>query len=123
MLAPGYKQILTFFNANVASLEANPEEQGWLGMSSWLNAGDRSTSSETMLLGYFKNVECLHKFAHGTSHRNGWNWWNRTLKDHPYLSIMHEVYQVPKSSWESIYINFHPSGLGKYLLEQSSFGK
>lgn len=56
-----------------------------------------------MMIGYFKNVDYLHKFAHNTSHRNGWNWWNRTVQEHPYLSIMHEAYQV--------------SALGQWLAE------
>jgi hypothetical protein len=27
---------------------------------------------------------------------------------------MHELYQVPKSNWESIYVNYHPTGLGAF---------
>jgi hypothetical protein len=62
---------------------------------------------------YWEVDEYLHKFAHDTSHRNGWSWWNSIAKDNPHLSIMHEVYMVPKKHWESIYINYHPTRLGK----------
>jgi len=111
MFAPGYKDIADYFNANIKSLEADPESQGWLGGSGFLNGGDRSTSSEIMMIGYFKNVDYLHKFAHGETHREGWKWWNRIVETHPYLSLMHEVYQVPRKSWEGIYVNYHPTGL------------
>lgn len=54
----------------------------------------------------------LHRFAHAPAHRAGWDWWNRTVKEHPYLSIMHEVYEAPAGAWESIYVNYKPIGLG-----------
>ncbi|UKZ78294.1 Endoglucanase-5 [Trichoderma virens FT-333] len=28
------------------------------------------------------------------------------------FSIMHEVYQIPARKWESIFVNYHPTGLG-----------
>jgi len=45
-------------------------------------------------------------------HREGWNWWNKTVTKHPHISIWHEVYSVPKGRWETIYANSHPTGLG-----------
>ncbi|RKK07031.1 hypothetical protein BFJ65_g18198 [Fusarium oxysporum f. sp. cepae] len=111
MFAPNYKTLFEFGNKNVADLEANAPENGYLGMSGWLQAGDRPTGSEAMVVGYFKDVSYLHKFAHGASHRNGWKWWNSIVKDNPHLGIMHEVYMVPKKHWESIYINYHRTGL------------
>ncbi|KAK2669016.1 Monooxygenase [Fusarium oxysporum f. sp. vasinfectum] len=107
MFAPNYKTLFEFGNKNVADLEANAPENGYLGMPGWLQAGDRLTGSEAMVVGYFKDVSNLHKFAQGSSHRNGWNWWNSIVKDNPHLGIMHEVYMVPKNHWESIYINYH----------------
>jgi hypothetical protein len=62
---------------------------------------------------YFQSMEGLHKFAHGTAHRAGWDWWNRTAKEHPELSMMHELYEVPAGNWENIYLNYWPAGFGK----------
>ncbi|KAK4978338.1 hypothetical protein LTR66_010641 [Elasticomyces elasticus] len=112
MFAPGIKTLTDYFNANVKALEASPEEHGLLGMSSWVNAGDRAASSESMVIAYFKNVDYLHKFAHGTSHREGWNWWNKTVEEHPYIGLMHEVYMITKHNWEVVNLNYHPAGLG-----------
>ncbi|EXK76147.1 hypothetical protein FOQG_19093 [Fusarium oxysporum f. sp. raphani 54005] len=94
MFAPNYKTLFEFVNKNVADLEANAPENGYLGMSGWLGAGDRPTGSEAMVVGYFKD-----------------DWWNSIVKDNPHLGIMHEVYMVPKKHWESIYINYHRTGL------------
>ncbi|KAH6952452.1 hypothetical protein BKA56DRAFT_505148 [Ilyonectria sp. MPI-CAGE-AT-0026] len=111
MFAPNYKTIFDFFKKNVEDLEANAPENGFLGMSGWLHAGERPAGPEVMMVGYFKDVSYLHKFAHSTSHRNGWNWWDSIVKDNPYLGIMHEVYMVPKKHWESVYINCNRTGL------------
>lgn len=62
---------------------------------------------------YFQSMEGLNKFAHGTAHRAGWDWWNRTVKEHPELSMMHELYEVPAGNWENIYLNYWPAGFGK----------
>ena len=137
MLAPGYKEVADHFKRMVKELEANPEEHGCehyhfssqiflnnlrsqlakpltvLGMSSWLNFGDRTASNELMTLSYYRSAAHLNHFARGPSHRAGWNWWNKMVKDHPHLGTMHEVYGVPKQGWESVYINYHPTGLGK----------
>lgn len=80
-------------------------------MSSWLNFGDRAASNEIMTVSYYRSLAHLHHFALGPSHRAGWNWWNKTVKEHPHLGIMHEVYTVPKNGWENVYVNYHPTGL------------
>lgn len=58
-------------------------------------------------------MESLHAFAQGPAHRAGWNWWNRTVKQHPHIGIMHEVYAAPKGHWENIYVNCPPFGMGE----------
>lgn len=82
-----------------------------LGMSSWLNFGDRAASNEIMTVSYFRSAAHLHHFARGPSHRAGWDWWNKMVKKHPYMGIMHEIYSAPKQSWENVYVNYHPTGL------------
>ena len=111
MLAPGFKEFGGYFPPMVKALEEHAEEFGFLGMTSWLNASDRATSSELLEVGYFRSVEGLHAFAHSKYHREAWDWWNRHVKQYPHLSIFHETYHVPKGHWESIYVNSHASGI------------
>lgn len=68
-------------------------------------------------------MEGLHAFACGPSHREGWNWWNRTVHEHPHLGIMHEVYAAPPGAWENINVNFVPFGIGKLRLSCFFFFK
>ena len=56
-------------------------------------------------------MEGLHAFAHSPYHRNGWEWYTKSAKQIPHISIYHETYNVPKGHWESIYLNSHPSGI------------
>lgn len=65
-------------------------------------------------LSYWKSMDHLHAFARGDAHRQGWDWWNKTVKEHDHLGIMHEVYAVPTSHWENIYVNMHPFGMGMF---------
>jgi len=68
-----------------------------------------------MIICYFRSIRDLHDFAHGPTHRKAWDWWNSITKTHPYLSIMHEMYHSPKGHWENIFINNHPTGIGKSI--------
>ena len=54
----------------------------------------------------------MHAFAHGPLHREAWDYWNRTVKAHPYLGVHHEVFEADAGRWESVYANFQPTGLG-----------
>ena len=83
-----------------------------MGMSTWLGAGERPTSSEYATISYWRSIEDIHQFALSPIHRSAWEWWNKSVKEHSNLGIMHEVFEVPKrSGWEGIYINYHPTGL------------
>ena len=83
-----------------------------MGMSTWLGAGERPTSSEYATFSYRRSIEDIHEFALSPIHRSAWEWWNKTVKEHGHLGIMHEVFEVPKrSGWEGIYVNYHPTGL------------
>lgn len=82
-----------------------------LGQTSWANTDHRGVP-EYLSVQYWRSMEDLHAFAHGPLHREGWEWWNRTVKQHPYLAIYHELYAVSGKHWETIYVNSEPSGLG-----------
>ena len=112
MFAPGAQEETAYFTSMIKDLEEHGHDDfGFLGSTSWLNMGDRKTSSEIMEVMYFRTTEGLHKFAHSEIHRKAWDWWNKTVKEHPHLSIWHETYQVPAGNWESIYVNSHVSGI------------
>ncbi|KAF7198632.1 Monooxygenase [Pseudocercospora fuligena] len=112
MLAPGYKEIGDRFAAMVKQLDATASTSGFLGASSWNSTHDRITSSETMSIIYFKNDHYLHEFSHGPLHTEAMQWWRDLGEKNRHLGIMHEVYSCPKNSWEGIYDNYHPTGLG-----------
>lgn len=67
-------------------------------------------------ISYWKDIEHLHGFAHGPTHRLGWDWWAAQNKKYPHIGIMHETYAVPKGAWENIYQNCHPIGMGESML-------
>ncbi|ORY10973.1 hypothetical protein BCR34DRAFT_336590 [Clohesyomyces aquaticus] len=114
LFQPAYKPVADRFDAMVSELNASATENGYLGSSSWLNACDRATGSEIMTVIYFQNEEYLHDFAHGPTHSEATLWWReleRAGKD-TQVGIMHEVFACPKRSWEGIYVNYQPTGMG-----------
>jgi len=111
LAAPGVLEMGGYMTQMCKDLNTHAEEFGFLGMTSWLNSTDRATNSEILEVCYFRSVEGLQKFAHSDYHRKAWDWWNKTIKQHPHLAIFHETYHVPKGHWESIYVNSHVSGL------------
>lgn len=111
MLAPGTSTIFAYFASMEKDLSTHSDEFGFLGMRICLDAADRQTGSETVAVCYFKTVEGLHAFAHSPYHREGWDWYTKTAKSVPHISIYHETYHVPKGNWENIYLNSHTSGI------------
>lgn len=87
----------------------NAVEYGFLGSNGYVGAA-RSTNNTIMSVMYFKNADYVHMFADGQQHREGLNWWNKVVPTHPHLSIFHELYQVPRGYWESIYVHAAPLG-------------
>lgn len=117
ILAPGFKEIGDYFRDMSRQLDAEATRYGYLGQSCWVSAADRGVSSEFMSVVYFESAEKLHEYAHGPLHTEATAWWQRTVKEHDHLAIMHEVFAAPKRSWEGIYINYHPTGLGAAFSE------
>lgn len=116
MLAPGFKDTADHFTAMMKSLD-NPEgreQYGFLGISSYLGSHGQ-TSNEIMTVSYWRNTEGLHAFAESPVHREGWDWWNRTIKQHPHLVIFHEIYKADRKNHENIYVNAQPILIGRSL--------
>lgn len=57
-------------------------------------------------------------------HREAWSWWDEYRKTHHDVGIYHETYFAPKGSWETIYENMHPFGMGgiRYPADRSEKG-
>ncbi|KAL6830412.1 hypothetical protein J3E69DRAFT_353707 [Trichoderma sp. SZMC 28015] len=116
---PHMRKISTFFRDMINDLDEHSEQYDYLGACSYL-ANERATANEVMILAYFRTYEGLHKWCHvpGGVHREAWSYWNKDImgrgkaKEGRLFSIMHEVYQVPARKWESIFVNYHPTGLG-----------
>lgn len=111
LLAPGAKETADYFYKMNDELKDNSEKYGIMGSASWLGAGGRSTSNELMTTYYFKSLQHLHDFSMSEIHREGWQWYNKTIKEHPHLAIWHEVFRAPSGNWESIYANSAPTSL------------
>ncbi|KAH7380079.1 hypothetical protein BKA66DRAFT_571155 [Pyrenochaeta sp. MPI-SDFR-AT-0127] len=117
MLGPGYREVGDQFGAMVKELSNDATTHGFLGSSSWINADARTTSNEIMNILYFENEHHLHAYAHGPLHTKSMLWWRETEKSNPHLGIMHEVFACPKNTWEGIYVNYKPVGLGSLTKE------
>lgn len=116
--APSAKQTGDYFLRMVKELNANPTENGWIGGSTVRGIPSSSQeNSHLTLIGYFKTMDDLHRFAHGTTHRDAWNWWNKNVKDMPHIGVYHEAYDVPAKSWEAIYVQMPKTGLGAGKVE------
>ncbi|KAF2404943.1 hypothetical protein EJ06DRAFT_578228 [Trichodelitschia bisporula] len=112
VFAPGVKELGAFMGEMMRDLNTRSAELGYLGGTNFTgapNSGDEN--AQVGIIGYFKDMESLHAFAHSEVHRKGWGWWNKNGKQYPHLGIYHEAYDVPAHSWEAIYIQMAPTGL------------
>ncbi|KAF2670082.1 hypothetical protein BT63DRAFT_424047 [Microthyrium microscopicum] len=108
ILAPGFKEVGDYMIKMQKDSSARAQEYGLLASSAWMST-ERDSSNEVMYVMYFRNTEGLHKYAHDDLHRQAWNWWNKTYKQHEHISIWHEVFAAPAKSWETLYANSHPT--------------
>ncbi|UPK95180.1 hypothetical protein LCI18_006115 [Fusarium solani-melongenae] len=108
-LAPGFKEFSSYFQDMNDDLKARADELGLISVTSW--RGDETlTVNTTMNIYYFRDMDCVSRFAHDVFHRKAWAWYNKG--EYPHLGVFHEVYDVPAKSWESIYANMQPTLLG-----------
>jgi len=93
----------------VRELERNPES-GFLGATLYL-AGPR----QPMLVQYWRSFEHLESYArsHDSAHWPAWVAFNKRVGSNGEVGIWHETYLVPAGSYECVYNNMPPTGLGK----------
>jgi len=108
-LAPGFKEFGTYFEDMNVDLKARANELGLYSITSWMG-NETSTTNAIMNIYYFRDMECVSRFAQGVLHRKAWSWYNKG--EYPHLGVFHEVYDVPAQSWETIYANMQPTLLG-----------
>ncbi|SPO24610.1 uncharacterized protein UTRI_03879 [Ustilago trichophora] len=117
MLGPGFKEAGEFFGQCVKWLEEDAEGRGFLGMTQWLNCGDRTASNELLLIGYFRSVEDIHGLAHHAVHRAPWKWWNESKKKLDHITLTHEIFSCDAGNWENIFINSKPTHMGSSVVK------
>jgi len=88
-------------------LDAHPE-LGCLGGHPWLG-------NPTILLQYWKNFDALENYATTADHEHlpAWREFNRRVAQNADVGVWHETYRVTPGSYECIYVNMPPFGLGK----------
>ncbi|KAF2182326.1 hypothetical protein K469DRAFT_740277 [Zopfia rhizophila CBS 207.26] len=111
ILAPGARDIAAHFMAMMKELNKSASTNGFLGHESYHNTS-RTSKSELLQVMYFRSLSDIDAFAHGPVHREGWNWWNATVKQHRHLGISHEVFEALRGKWENVYVNYHETGMG-----------
>ncbi|KAF2201429.1 hypothetical protein GQ43DRAFT_463192 [Delitschia confertaspora ATCC 74209] len=113
MLSPGMKDVGDFFMNMWEEANADRENSGLLTSSPGLRPTDGEKGISLVFLSYWRSLDDLRAFAQGEAHRKGWNWWDTVAsKNYPHIGIMHEIFSVPRGSWENIYVNFPSMGMG-----------
>lgn len=85
--------------------------KGFLGQTTF-HRMDAKGAPEVNLISYWESIEDLWAYAHSGSHREAWQWWERTIKDNGYVGINHEIFEADAQHWENIYVNFQPTMMG-----------
>ena len=111
-LAPGSREVASRFAELFVDLTKRADEYGLLGGSSW-TASERDTNNTTMLIGYFRDVEGLNRFAHDPMHREAMDWWNKVKDELPHIGIFHETFVSPPGGYETIYHHMRPILMGR----------
>src|SRR6266540_4683013 len=91
----------------LADLRAH-QEQGFL-------AGQVYRSGRTLIVvQYWESFDALDGYArdHALPHRRAWQRYLREALHDPAVGLWHETYLADPGSWEGVYVNMPPWGLG-----------
>lgn len=105
--APQFQQLGGYLGKMIAAMDA-AKVPGFLGQTTF-NRTDAKGAPETVLISYWDSTEALWAFAHSDVHKEGWLWWEKTIKENGYVGINHEVFEADAKNWENIYANFQPT--------------
>jgi hypothetical protein len=92
-------------------------ELGLLHAEMWL-------SRTTILVQYWRSLEQLLAYANSkdADHLPAWRSFNQSVGTNGSVGIWHETYRVSPGSYETIYVNMPPFGLGKAGIMQPATG-
>ncbi|KAH7148979.1 hypothetical protein B0J13DRAFT_662736 [Dactylonectria estremocensis] len=112
-LAPGSADTQKLFEGIVKELDNYYDKNGLLGYTEWQGTTEHSGNMKMAIM-YWKDVESLHRFAHGPAHMAGLRWWTDTgAKKYPHQSVFHETFIIPPGgNYENVYLNCKPFGMG-----------
>jgi hypothetical protein len=98
-------------------LEKNPE-LGFLGAHTWVGR-------TAIILQYWRSVDHLNAYAKSRNHAHlpAWAAFNRAIGKSGDVGVWHETYKIREGSYETIYVNMPPFGLGKAFRSVSASGK
>lgn len=80
MLASKQTELLHKLNAMNGTLREKAEEFGYLGGNYYLGAAENASNNEILMVYYFRDYECVTRFAHSEVHKDGWKWWSENLQ-------------------------------------------
>ncbi|KAM0280205.1 hypothetical protein ACHAQH_004162 [Verticillium albo-atrum] len=83
-------------------LKNRADKLGLFFITSWMG-NETSTTNAVLNIYYFRDMECVGRFANGVLHHKAWSWYNKA--EFPHLGVFYEVYYVPAQSLETVYAN------------------
>jgi hypothetical protein len=94
------------------------KEHGFLAAESWFGR-------TTIMVQYWRSFEHLEKYARDKSlnHYPAWKRFNQRTRSSKAVGVWHETYKAGAGSYENIYVNMPPFGLGKAGMIRSITGK
>lgn len=108
--APKFMELGKYLGNMIDDMDA-AKVPGFLGQTTY-NRTDAKGAPEAVLISYWDSIEALWAFAHSETHKKGWLWWEKNVKESGYVAIHHEVFEADAKNWENIYINFQPTMMG-----------
>lgn len=100
----------------IKELVAHPE-LGFLGAESWFGR-------TTIMLSYWKSKEHLLEFAsrRDSTHLPAWKAFYRSMGQGSDVGVWHETYVISRGTYENVYVNMPPFGLGAVAGVQPAAG-
>lgn len=100
----------------VDELKARPDT-GFLHAEHWIGR-------TTIMLQYWRSLEQMLAYAHDreAEHLPAWRAFNRAIGTDGTVGIWHETYRASPGSYETVYVNMPPFGLGKVATVRPASG-
>jgi hypothetical protein len=72
------------------------------------------TGRSVIAVQYWDSFDALDEYArdHALPHRGAWQRYLREALDDPAVGLWHETYLASSGTWEAVYVNMPPRGLG-----------